>query len=171
MAGGGPTLVAKQGVASSWVVSHGVAEGMSALSSDAGDGVDVPTAFGTGRGVGASGTLDAPAWLQPILRLLVETQHELATKGGSTKPRTALAALRLEEFRGRSEVTTHQYRAWKKQTQIIQRLYGLKYSKVAFIIYNQVKGRTKTALGDFGSHGLGTANRFGDGLEDSGPST
>ena len=103
-------------------------------SSETDDGAEVPTAFGTGREAGASGTPDAPAWLQPILRLLAETQHELAAKSGSVKPRTALASLRVEEFRGGREVTTHQYRAWKKHTQIIQKLHGLKDSELAFII-------------------------------------
>ena len=107
---------------------------MSVPSSEADDGAEVPTAFGTDGEAGASGTPDALAWLQPILRFLAETQHELATKSGSVKPRTALASLRLEEFRGGREVTTHQYRAWKKQTQILQKSYDLKDSDLAFII-------------------------------------
>ena len=99
------------------------ADAGSALSSEY-DGVDVPIDFGTSGAAGASGALDNLDWLQPILRLLVETQQELASKGGSVKPRTALAQLRLEEFRGGREVTTHQYRAWKTQTQIAQRCMG-----------------------------------------------
>ena len=96
MATGDPTLVAKQAAASSRAMSRGVAEETSVPSSETDDGAEAPTAFGTGREAGASGTPDAPAWLQPILRLLAETQHELATKSGSVKPRTALASLRLE---------------------------------------------------------------------------
>ena len=66
-------------------MSRGVAEETSVPSSETDDGAEVPTAFGTGREAGASGTPDAPAWLQPILRLLSEAQHELATKNGSLK--------------------------------------------------------------------------------------
>ena len=131
-------MVAKQAAASSRAASRGVAEGMSVPSSDADDGADVPTEFGTGGEAGASGAPDAPAWLQPLLRLLAETQHELATKGGSAKPRTPLASLRLENFRGGREITTHQYRAWKKQAQIVHKLYGLGDS--------EVKGRAKQLL-------------------------
>ena len=58
---------------------------------------------------------DVPSWLQPVLRILAEKQLELATKSGERKPRTALASVKLEEFRGGRETTTHQYRAWKKQ--------------------------------------------------------
>ena len=121
------------------------ADAGSALSS-AYDGADVPIDFGTDGAAGASGAPDTPAWLQPILRLLAETQHELASKGGSVKPRTALAQLRLEECRGGREVTTHQYRAWKKQTQINQKLHDLENSELAFIIYSQVKSRAKHPL-------------------------
>ena len=78
--------------------------------------------------------------------MLAETQQELATKSGSAKPRTTLASLRLEELRGGREVTTHQYRAWKKQTPIIHKLHDLKDSELAFIVYSQEKGRTKQLL-------------------------
>ena len=62
------------------------------------------------------------------------------------KPRMALATLKLEEFRGGREVTKHQYRAWKKQAQITQRLHGRTDTEMAFIIYNQAKARVKKVL-------------------------
>ena len=87
---------------------------------------EVSGASGTGEdGVPRGGvpTTDAPAWLQPIIRILAEVQLELATKDSGHKPRSVLATLNLEEFRGGCETTTHQYRAWKKQTIITQKLY------------------------------------------------
>ena len=90
---------------------------------------------------------EAPMWLQPIIRILAETQLELATKGGGgQKPRSALATLKLEDFRGGREATTHQYWAWKKQTVITQKLYGLSDAELALIIYTQVRGRAKQLL-------------------------
>ena len=89
---------------------------------------------------------ETPSWLQPILRIMAQTQHELASNKGSVKPRTALATLKLEEFRGGRETTTRQYREWRKQVLITQRLHGLTDTETAFIIYNQVKGRAKQLL-------------------------
>ena len=48
-----------------------------------------------------------PKWLQPILRMMAETHRELANCGGATKPKHGLATLRLDEFRGGRETTTH----------------------------------------------------------------
>ena len=109
-------------------------------SEEEGEGSAVPDPGRAGQ------PTETPSWLQPILRILAETQHELATKVGSVKPRAALATLRLEEFRGGRETTTHQYRAWRKQMQITQRLYGLPDAELALIIYTQVKGRAKHLL-------------------------
>ena len=95
---------------------------------------------------GGAPTADVPAWLQPVLRILAETQLELATKSGDRKSRTALASLKLEEFRGGRETTTHKYRAWKKQTVITQELYGLTDAELALTIYSQVRGRAKQLL-------------------------
>jgi hypothetical protein len=150
MATGGPTLVAKQAAASSRAASCEVAEEMSVPSSDADNGADAPTEFGTGGEAGAPGAPDAPACFQPILRLLAETQHELAAKGGSAKPRTALASLRSEEFRGGREITTHQYRAWRKQTQIIQKLYGLGDLELAFYHLQPSQRESHATLGNLG---------------------
>ncbi len=54
-----------------------------------------------------------------------------------------MATLKLEEFRGGRETTTHQHRNWRKQLHITQRLHGLLNSEMALIIYMQVKGRAK----------------------------
>ena len=93
------------------------APGPAARVPDSDDDGEVSAASGTGGdGVprGGDPSMDAPAWLQPIIRILAETQLELATKGSGHKPRGALATLKLEEFRGGRETTTHQYRAWKE---------------------------------------------------------
>ena len=97
---------------------------------------------------GASGgdPNDVSVWLQPVLRILAETQLALATKETDRKPRTALASVKLEEFRGGRETTTHQYRAWKKQTVITQELYGLTDAELALTIYSQIRGRAKQLL-------------------------
>ena len=125
------------------------APGPAARVPDPDDDGEVSAASGTGGdGVprGGDPSMDAPAWLQPIIRILAETQLELATKGSGHKPCGALATLKLEEFRGGRETTTHQYRAWKKQTMITQKLYGLSDAELALIIYTQVRGRAKQLL-------------------------
>ncbi len=76
---------------------------------------------------------------------MAETQRELVNRGAA-KPTTALATLRLDEFRGGRETTTHQYRCWRKQVQITQRLHGLSDPEMALIIYTQAKGRAKQLL-------------------------
>ena len=98
-------------------------------------------------GVGV-GEPNGPEWFQPVIRLLAETQYELATRSTAQphKPRGALASLKLEEFRGGRETTTHQYRAWKKSTVIIQKLYALTDAELPLVIYTQVKGRAKQLL-------------------------
>ena len=64
-------------------------------------------ATGTVLPSGGDPTDDVPAWLQPVLRILAETQLELATKTGERRPRTAVSTVKLEEFRGGRETTTH----------------------------------------------------------------
>ena len=126
------------------------APGPAARVPDSDDDSEVSAASETGGdGVPRGGvpTTDVPVWLQPIIQILAETQLELATKGGSGgKPRGVLASLKLEEFRGGRETTTRQYRAWKKQTVITQKLYGLTDAELALIIYTQVRGRAKQLL-------------------------
>ena len=85
-----------------------------------------------------------PKWLQPILQMMAETHRELANRGGATKPKHGLATLRLDEFRGGRETTTHQYRSWRKQVLITQRLHGLSDPELALVMYTQVKGRARS---------------------------
>ena len=108
--------------------------------------VDSEASDGDGAPSGGDPTDDVPAWLQPVLRILAETQLELATKAGERRPRTAVSTVKLEEFRGGRETTTHQYRAWRKQAVITQELYGLTDAELALIIYSQVRGRARQLL-------------------------
>ena len=143
-----------------------VANGLGARVPDSDEEAQHSAATGAGGGGGLSGgdpqqsasrggvptggdsSTDAPMWLQPIIQILAETQLELATKGTNNpvKPRAALATLKLEEFRGGRETTTYQYRAWKKQAMITQKLYGLTDAELALIIYTQARGRAKQLL-------------------------
>ena len=86
-----------------------------------------------------------PRWLPPVLRMMADTQSELANRL-TTKLQTVLAELKLEEFRGGRETTTHQHRNWRNRVQITQRLHGLSDSEMALTIYTQVKGRAKQLL-------------------------
>jgi hypothetical protein len=70
----------------------------------------------------------------------------LANRGGATKPKHGLATLRLDEFRSGRETTTHQYRSWRKQVLITQRLHGLSDPELALVMYTQVKGWAKQLL-------------------------
>ena len=109
MATDGPTLVAKPGRAPR-AVPRGAAEAIGVPSSeDDGHGEGL-SEHGSGGGAEWPAT---PNWLQPILRILAETQQKLALKSGSVKPRKALASLRLEELRRGRETTPHHYRAWQ----------------------------------------------------------
>ena len=87
-----------------------------------------------------------PKWLQSVLRMMAETHREIESRSATTKPKHGLATLRLDEFRGGRETTTHQYRSWRKQVLITQRLHGLSDPELALVMYTQVKGRAKQLL-------------------------
>ena len=87
-----------------------------------------------------------PKWLQSVLRMMAETHREILSRSAATKPKHGLATLRLDEFRGGRETTTHQYRSWRKQVLITQRLHGLSDPELALVMYTQVKGRAKQLL-------------------------
>ena len=110
--------------------------GDDALGDSEASGGDGDPNGGDGDPTGGDPTAGVPAWLQPVLRILAETQLELATKSGERRPRMAVTNLKLEEFRGGREIITHQYRAWKKQAVITQELYGLTDAEMALIIYS-----------------------------------
>ena len=104
-----------------------------------------PAAAGVPRTAGAPRRAGEPEWLQPVLRMMAETQRDLVGRGAN-KPKHGLSTLRLDEFRGGRETTTHQYRSWRKQVQIMQRLHGLTDPEMALVLYTQVKGRAKQLL-------------------------
>ena len=104
-----------------------------------------PAAAGVPRTAGAPRRAGEPEWLQPVLRKMAETQRDLVGRGAS-KPKHGLSTLQLDEFRGGRETTTHQYRSWRKQVQIVQRLHGLTDPEMALVLYTQVKGRAKQLL-------------------------
>ena len=60
--------------------------------------VDSEASDGDGAPSGGEPIDGVPAWLQPVLRILAETQLELATKSGERRPRTAVTNVKLEEF-------------------------------------------------------------------------
>ncbi len=64
----------------------------------------------------------------------------------ATRPRAASAILRLDEFRGGRETTTHQNRSRRKQVEITQRLHSLSDPEMVLIIYSQAKRRAKQLL-------------------------
>ena len=135
-------LVAKPGWCAAAMAHQNAVEVPVHTSDEGEDSGSEPAASG-GGGAGE------PSWLGPVLRMLAETQRELVSRAGPTgpmKPKTALASLKLEEFRGGRETTTHQYRSWRKQVLIVQRLYGLSDPEMALLIYTQVKGRAKQLL-------------------------
>ena len=91
-----------------------------------------------------------PGWLPPVLRMMAETQQRLGAVGdkkdvGALRSRT-IANVHLDEFYGGRQVTSYQYRQWKKHVEVVKQLYQLTDTELAFAIYTQVKGEAKRLL-------------------------
>ena len=84
-----------------------------------------------------------------VLRVLAETQRELArshSDNGPRRTRSLLSQVKLPEFDGATTTTTRRYREWRKGVEIVQNLNQLTNAELAAIVFSQVTGRAKTLI-------------------------